>query len=868
MTPVAFGDEPGASVETDATLGIGPVWYVPGSPLAREVASAMPGLDLRALPEPSRGRPLSGVLIVDARTDHTSAQAGLPQPDLPVIAVVDHEAPVAAPPGSYYAYLTRSLIPHVLPTVLRDAATYARQRARDAATQAQLKVLNAIGVQLSAEHNVKALLELILSQARALTQSDAGSIYIVENLESEGRCLRFALAQNDSVSVPFAQTTLPISPASVAGHVAMTGETVCIENAYDLPAGGPFRINTDFDARLGYRTISMLVVPMTTPAGDMIGVLQLINRKHDPGQPLRHSTVVGEEVVPYTRADRDIAASLASQAAVAIRNAQLAAELATRNARVERLVDWGQTLWRLEPTSLPHRIAEACGRLLDCESVTFRVREGDELVVAGTWGESLLPRERLKIGEGLSGLAAAEGTALSATDLAHDPRIEPSQRAAMLQHGDRALLALPVTVENRVVAVLGIRTNRREVFSAQDLAVATLFATQAGHAMDNSRLFQELDVALRQIESSQQQLVQAERLGALGEMAAGVAHDFNNLLQVVVGRAQLLLMSVEDPRWRRDLETIRKAALDGAHTLRRIQEFTRTRHTQPFAPVDLVDLVRDVLDLTRGRWQDDATGHGIVYDVSLEDGPVPVVQGVPEELREVVMNLVLNALEAMPEGGRLRCRVSADGATVAVSVTDTGSGMTDETKRRVLEPFFTTKGPRGTGLGLAVSWGIVKRHGGSIAIDSALGHGSTFTVRLPTTEGAGAAAKLGPTQPARQARVLVVDDDDAVRQVLRDLLVTQGHTVLEANSGATALARCDAGSVDLILTDVSMPGMTGWDVATACQQQFPEIPVGFVTGWGDQLDPERAKRCGVRFVLTKPVGGEELHRHMSDALTA
>jgi signal transduction histidine kinase/CheY-like chemotaxis protein len=842
---------------------VGPAWYVPGSPLAKQLASVTPEIDLRPLPGTSTGLPVGSVLIIDLGSDARSPLlAGLSERDLPIIAIVDDPASLAVSPRSYYAYVTRPLVPQVLPQVVRAACEYTRRHAEDRRVRAQLEDLNAIGIRLSAERNPDALLEVILSKARELTRSDAGSIYLVETVAHQGRCLRFALAQNDSIAVPFSQSLLPISPDSVAGHVAISATTVCLDDAYVLPPTAPFRINTDFDARIGYRTTSMLVVPMTAPTGDVIGVLQLINCKRDPSQPLHGP--VGNAVVPYTRADREIAASLASQAAVAIRNAQLASELANRQARLERLADLSQTVWRLDPASLPQRIAEACGRLLDCESVTFRVRAGDELIVAGTWGDSLLPRTRLQLGEGLSGLAAASGSALLASDIVNDPRIV--QRATMLEHGDRALLALPVTVDGRVIGVLGIRTNRREAFSPQDVAVATLFASQAGHAMDNSRLFQELGAALRQIESSQQQLVQAERLGALGEMAAGVAHDFNNLLQVVVGRAQLLLMSVEDPRWRRDLETIRKAALDGAHTLRRIQEFTRTRHTQPFAAVDLAGLAQDVLDLTRDRWQGDAAGRVVAYDVALEAEPVPPVQGVPEELREVVMNLVLNALDAMPEGGRLRCRVSAESTAVAISVTDTGCGMTDETKRRVLEPFFTTKGPRGTGLGLAVSWGIVKRHGGSIAIDSIPGHGSTFTVRLPVTKPAGSAAPEPARPRVHAARVLLIDDDDAVRQVLRDLLVTRGHTVVEANSGETALVHCERGSVDLVVTDVSMPGMTGWDVATTCQQRFPELPVGFVTGWGDRLDPERARRCGVRFVLTKPVEGDELQRYLTDVL--
>jgi CheY-like chemotaxis protein len=179
--------------------------------------------------------------------------------------------------------------------------------------------------------------------------------------------------------------------------------------------------------------------------------------------------------------------------------------------------------------------------------------------------------------------------------------------------------------------------------------------------------------------------------------------------------------------------------------------------------------------------------------------------------------------------------------------------MPDEVRWRVLEPFFTTKGSRGTGLGLAVSWGIVKRHGGAIEIESSVGVGSTFMVRLPVCKEEPAAEAPEPVPlSAPSARVLVIDDEREIRSVLRDMLTSFGHTVIEAASGEEGLACCDGGDVDVILTDVSMPGMSGWDVAAACRRRFPRVPLGFVTGWGDRLDTAETQRSGVRFVLSKP----------------
>jgi len=350
-------------------------------------------------------------------------------------------------------------------------------------------------------------------------------------------------------------------------------------------------------------------------------------------------------------------------------------------------------------------------------------------------------------------------------------------------------------------------------------------------------------------------------------MAAGVAHDFNNLLAVVVGRAEVLLGKVQEPKIVREVEIIRQAAWDGAHTVRRIQEFTRTRQTRPVGRVDVPELLRDVIELTRGRWKDEAQSQGLSYEVRVEGGPVPAVAGIAAELREVFMNLLINGLDAMPEGGRFIFRVSSDEESVTVAAEDTGCGMPDEVRWRVLEPFFTTKGLRGTGLGLAVSWGIVKRHGGSIEIGSSPGVGSTFLVRLPVSrEEQAAEAPESVPRPVRAARVLVIDDEPEVRGVLRELLSSFGHAVVEAASGEEGLACCDGAGVDVILTDVSMPGISGWDVAAACRRRFPRVPLGFVTGWGDRLDPAETRRSGVRFVLSKPFAPVDLQSLVAGVL--
>jgi hypothetical protein len=306
------------------------VWYPAGSPTA-SLLSALPG-DLEVAPLPARGATRLGpdesaALLVDlgvpadaALARDLATRSPEEQFDVPVVGLL---APGARSSIACYAYVTTPPVPEVLTAALRNACDHARVHREAEATRQELAQLNQIGVSLSAERDTDALLDLILTNAREITRSDAGSVYLVEETPSGTRRLRFKLAQNDSVRVPFAEFTLPIDDASVAGHVAFTGSVLRLDDAYVLPAGSPFKINREFDERAGYRTKSMLVVPMATPQGTVIGALQLINCKRDPAARLVTAAAVEAAVTPYPERFGSLAASLASQAAVALENSRL-----------------------------------------------------------------------------------------------------------------------------------------------------------------------------------------------------------------------------------------------------------------------------------------------------------------------------------------------------------------------------------------------------------------------------------------------------------------------------------------------------------------------------------------------------------------
>ncbi len=383
-------------------------------------------------------------------------------------------------------------------------------------------------------------------------------------------------------------------------------------------------------------------------------------------------------------------------------------------------------------------------------------------------------------------------------------------------------------------------------------------------ALENARLYAEAQHSLAELQTAQEKLVEGATLRALGEMASGAAHHLNNLLAVVLGRAQLLLETADVGACRRPLEVIARAAGDAAEVVRRVQRFARMGASEERQELDLNALAREVLEMTRPRWEDQAQARGVRVEVALRAGAVGPVSGNSPALREVVMNLVLNAVDALPSGGRIEIRTFLEGERACLAVADSGMGMPDEVRGHALEPFFTTKGPKGTGLGLSVSYGIVKSHGGELDLQSAPGRGTVATVRLPVVAACLVDGGVGPASgrertPVTQQRILIVDDEEEVRSMLVDLVASQGHDVLQAASGREALALLDGGAkIDLVLTDLGMPGMTGWELARTIRSRWPWLPVGLVTGWGNQVDVPPADSELLIGTVAKPVSPEAL----------
>ena len=446
-----------------------------------------------------------------------------------------------------------------------------------------------------------------------------------------------------------------------------------------------------------------------------------------------------------------------------------------------------------------------------------------------------------------------------------------------------SVVAAPLLVESKVFGLLIAARHQPQAFSSSDCEFLRQLSEHVALAAHQSQIYTALQQAYDDLRQTQQIVMQQERLRALGQMASGIAHDINNAISPVALYTELLLerepnLSV---RTREYLKTTQTAIEDVAHTVSRMREFYRQREPQLILlPVDISHLAQQVLDLTRARWSDMPQQRGIVIQMNSELAPdLPPVAGVESEIREALINLVFNAVDAMPEGGTLTVRTKTSAAPgkghIDVEVADSGIGMDEETRRRCLEPFFTTKGERGTGLGLAMVYGVTQRHNAEVEIDSARGKGTTIRMRFPvvTADNSGA-SEIYPTEviPSRQ-RILIVDDDPLLIKSLRDALESDGHAVIAAHGGQEGINLFQAAEerkepFAVVITDLGMPYVDGRKVASAVKTTRPSTPVILLTGWGQRIVAEGDVPPHVNRVLSKPPKLRELRAALAEIGTS
>lgn len=562
----------------------------------------------------------------------------------------------------------------------------------------------------------------------------------------------------------------------------------------------------------------------------------------------------------------------------------------------------------LERLNLLHQVTRAIGERQDLASI-FQVvirsvedelpadfcalclyDEADRLLtVSGVGAKSfdtamaLAMPERARIEIDANGLSRCiAGRLVYEPDLGQLPFPFPQR---LLQGGLRAMVLAPLQVESVVFGVLVVARRAPGSFFSPECEFLRQLTEHVALAAHQAQLYGALQKAYEDLRQSQQSVIQQERLRVLGQMASGIAHDINNALTPASLFTEALLEDDPSlsPDSRQMLGVVHRAIGDVTHTVSRMREFYRQRDAQiSLAPIALNDLICQVVELTRARWRDMPMQRGVAVGIQLNLAPdLPQIEGVASEVREALINLLFNAVDAMPNGGTISFTTAADAGTaeqpprIRCELTDTGAGMSEETRRRCLEPFYTTKGERGTGLGLAMVYGVLQRHGAALEIDSEIGRGTTIRLLFPTADPKRdeAGRDGGEAERPQRLSLLVIDDDPILLQTLRTILEHDGHVVTIANGGAEGIAAFQdamaAGrSIGAVITDLGMPNIDGRKVAAAIKMASPQTPVLLLTGWGQRLIDDDDAPADVDRVLSKPPKLRDLRQALVEATRA
>ena len=447
--------------------------------------------------------------------------------------------------------------------------------------------------------------------------------------------------------------------------------------------------------------------------------------------------------------------------------------------------------------------------------------------------------------------------------------------------GWRSAVSVPLMVEEKLFGVLVSARHKADGFNSGDCEFLRMLSEHVALAAHQERLHKDLEKAYNELRQTQATVLQQERLKALGQMASGIAHDVNNALSPVVGFSEIILKSGYglNTEGKKYLKYIRTAGDDIAHIVARLREFYRAREEdEPLQQLNLNVLAKQVVDMTRPRWRDIPQSNGITIEVQIDLVPeIPKLAGIESEIREALTNLILNAVDAMPNGGKiiLRSRTqhqeSGDKGPrqVVVEVSDTGTGMDEETRKRCLEPFFSTKGKRGTGLGLAMVYGVMERHEGNIEIQSELSKGTTFRLVFPVR------TKLCENNQEEESTVIIeplqilcIDDEPLLRELIKQILENDGHEVEVSDSGQSGLdefrlARERGRPFDVVITDLGMPYIDGRQVAKTVKNESPSTPVVMLTGWGAIMKEDGNVPAQVDGIISKPPRSRELREILS-----
>ncbi|MBM4322923.1 MAG: GAF domain-containing protein [Deltaproteobacteria bacterium] len=745
---------------------------------------------------------------------------------------------------SQFTPSTRNLlssIGQIISSALERASLYSENVKR----LEEQKTLYAISKEIASRLELKVILEKIVKSAIELLKVDGGSVALWDQ-----RKQAYVNVIVDGLPKSFAEKEFTPSSIGVVGEVLRKKGPVLYKD-YE---NNPNRIK-ELDSLHLKEVVGVPLIVRDLVIGVMtIGTLD----------PQKH----------FQQSEIELLFGFAQQAGIAIGNAQLYEDSLAKIRQLTTLYEVGK---KLSSTLDLDELLKNALELLRTQwgyplcSILLLDQGKKELYIRQVIGRDIdeVKHLRFRVGmDGIVGWVAKSGEFLYVPDVSKESRYIPGSPEG------KSEAAFPLKIRDEVIGVLDTESREIYGFDEEDLKALSSFTGQVSIFIENAQLFSDLKMTLSELKQAQDQIIQAEKLRAMGEMASGVAHDFNNVLAAILGNIQLLLHSFDHygpDEIRERLRTIEKASKDGAETVRRIQDFTGKRRDKEFIPLSFNDIVHEVVAITEPRWKDQAQKKGIQIELIKKLGEIPSILGNPSELREVLTNILFNAVDAMPKGGQITFSTQPHSEDwVEMRIADTGIGMTEEVKKRIFDPFFTTKGVTSSGLGMSVSYGIIKRHGGEILIESEPGKGTTFIIHLPM--GYGEEVKEvkeraeKPLGAIRHARILVIDDEEAVRDILSRMLRTKGHQVDVAEDGDVGIERFKSNTFDLVFTDLGMPKMSGWEVGKALKALDPAIPVIMVTGWGMELDRGKMGESGIDLIISKPFNFDQVTDLINEAL--
>ncbi|MCD6286603.1 MAG: GAF domain-containing protein, partial [Anaerolineae bacterium] len=607
---------------------------------------------------------------------------------------------------------------------------------------------------------------------------------------------------------------------------------------------------------LGYR--SALLAPVLQRQPQLVDTLVLMAK--EPG-------VFGDDA-------KEVGLEVAHSFALAIRNTEMRREIQERAQALEQ---------QLSRVNLLNEITHAIAARHDLDSIlrvvaqrleedftdlaSIWLGDGDALAPAADGGWSERTETKVSLSNRMAILSALpdlrvlqQGRVVYLVDLASFS-VPPLEQVAVSDNMGSAVV-VPLVVEGAVLGVVVSARRERDAFSRAERDFLGELGEHVALAIHQASLHENLEAAYSELQETQRAVMQQERLRALGEMASGIAHDINNAISPVPLYTSLIERRGElDEQARAYLRTIKVAVKDVEETVGRMRQFYRVREEEELLPVDVNPAAQQAIELTRPRWRDVPQERGITIDLQTDfQDDLPSVMGNEAEIRQAVTNLILNAVDAMPEGGtltlRTRAGIDAPG-NVILEVIDTGIGMGEETRARAFEPFFPTKGARGSGMGLATVYGMTQRHGGDVQVESALGEGTTMRLVFPVQKAVRESVVKEAPASLSSLRILCVDDEPLLRDALEAVLASEGHTVKLADGGQTGLeafraAHQSGEPFDVVITDLGMPHVDGRTVARIVKEEAPETPVILLTGWGRRLLAENEIPAHVDLVLSKP----------------